>query len=155
MPCECLDVVDGHKLVEPQREHRQRQGRRNQRLDLSADHGLILAEAGIDQKRCVALGQQVAVRHRIAARAARIGADPPVERKRILQSVKFALGKREYASTKASRITRCRRSVLYRRGHGLELSRPRPRMEQATGCASLASNLGNRERQPGCSPRGT
>jgi len=46
-----------------------------QRFDLRADHRLVLAEAGVDQHRRVALREKIAVRHRIAPRARGIGAD--------------------------------------------------------------------------------
>ena len=60
----------------------------------AADRRLVLAEAGVDQHGGIALRQQIAVRHRIAARAGRIGADPAVERIRVLQGVELAFGER-------------------------------------------------------------
>ena len=102
MPGEGLDVVDRHELVQPQREQRQRQPGAISDSICGADHRLVLAEAGVDQQRGVALRQQIAVRHRIAARARRIGADPAVERERVLQGVELAFGHRAYAAGKAA-----------------------------------------------------
>src|SRR5204863_4931435 len=99
-------------------------------LVLRADLGLILAGAGPEYERCVRLGQQVAVGHRIAACTTGIGTDATVERKRILQSVKLALGEGEYASAIASRIRRSWRSMLYRHGHELNLIAPGRGKEQ-------------------------
>ena len=112
VPGERFHVVDRHELVQPQREQRQRQGGRDQRLDLGADRRLVLAEAGVDQHGGVALRQQVAVRHRKSARAGRIGADPAVERIRVLQGVELAFGERRdpgrFASVPRRRLRRCR-----------------------------------------------
>ena len=60
------------------------------------------SEAGVDQHRRVALREQVAVRHRIAARAGGIGADAAVQRKGVLQGVELAFGNRCNSAGKAA-----------------------------------------------------
>jgi hypothetical protein len=115
VPGESLDIVDRHELVEPQREQRQRQAGRDERLDLGADCRLVFAETCVDQHRRVALRKEIAVRHRIAARACGIRAHPTVERERVLQGVELAGGDRGNAAGKASRLASFRRGLRHYR----------------------------------------
>ena len=46
---ERIDVLDRHEFVQPQRQQRERQRARDQRLDLRAQRRLVAAEAGVDQ----------------------------------------------------------------------------------------------------------
>ncbi len=62
-------------------------------LDLAAQRRLVAAETGVDQPGGVGLREQVAVRHRIAGGARRIGRDPAVEPHGILERVELAGGK--------------------------------------------------------------
>ena len=134
MPGKALDIVDRHEFVEPQREHRQRQPRRDQRLDLPADHRLVLAEAGVDQHGGVGLRQEVAVRHRKAARARRIRADPAVEGEGVLQRVELVVGKRGDAAGEGLRMARAFGGVLGGEGHDYETLLSRHR--RIKGCSS-------------------
>ena len=74
----------------------------DQRLDLRDDELLVLAEPGVDQHRGVGLLQQVAVRHRVAARAGGVRTDPAVELVGVLQRVQLAFGKRRDSPGKAA-----------------------------------------------------
>jgi hypothetical protein len=78
--------------------------RRDQLLDLAADRRLVLAEAGVDQHGAVGLGEQVAVRHREAAGARRIGANAAVEGERVLQRVEAIVGERRDAAREGVRV---------------------------------------------------
>src|SRR5262249_18623975 len=69
-----------------------------------ADHRLVLAEAGVDQHRRVTLREQVAVRNRIAERAAGIGADAAVEGEGVLQDVELALRERGNSAGETVRL---------------------------------------------------
>ena len=118
MPRERLDVIDRHEFVEAQRKQRQRQAWRDQRFDLRADCRLVLAKAGVDQHRRVALRDEVAVRHRIAACACGVRADATVERKGVLQRVELAFVNCGDSAGKAARVASFLGGVLGQDGHG-------------------------------------
>jgi hypothetical protein len=87
---ERLDIVDRHEFVEPQRKQGERHVGLKQHAKLRADGGLVRGEAGIDQDRGVGLFDEVTVRHRISARARRVGADAAIQFQHVLQRIEPA-----------------------------------------------------------------
>src|SRR5207249_9346820 len=66
----------------------------------------------------VALRDEIAVRHRIAARACGVRADATIERKRVLQRVELAFDNCGNAPGKAARLASFRGGMLGQDGHG-------------------------------------
>src|SRR5262249_8151123 len=115
---------------------------------------LVLDAAGVAQHRRVALREQVAVRHRIAARAGGIGADAAVEREGMLQRVELAFGKRGNPPGEALRLADLPGRGLGQYRHDGETLSGRPGQGNRAGPGTSRQSSGStRERYPPA-PRG-